>query len=103
MRLRLLTIPVFCCVSSCMEIHKVAPSVQDLSVKENVLQLTQGRNLYITRCTKCHNALRITRYSKQQWEETLPIMTKKSKFTPEETRAVSAYIQAVLDSSTSAN
>ena len=103
MRILLFTIPIFCFISSCMETGKVAPFVQDLTVTTNTSLLEQGRNLYVTRCSKCHNALRITRYSKPQWLETLPIMTKKSKFTLEQTQAVTTYIQAVLDTAASIN
>jgi hypothetical protein len=85
-----------------MDIIKVAPSVLDLGLRENVVQLEYGRNLYVTRCTKCHNALRITRYSKVKWDVTLPEMTIKSKFSEEQTQAVTAYIQAVLLSSAAA-
>ncbi len=85
-----------------MDIIKVAPSVLDLGLRENVVQLEYGRNLYVTRCTKCHNALRITRYSKVKWGVTLPEMTIKSKFSEEQTQAVTAYIQAVLLSSAAA-
>ena len=83
-----------------MDIIKVAPSVLDLGLRENVVQLEYGRKSYVTRCTKCHNALRITRYSKVKWDVTLPEMTIKSKFSEEQTQAVTAYIQAVLLSST---
>ena len=82
-----------------METTKVAPSVLSLGVTDNLEQLEHGRDLYVTRCTKCHNALRITRYSKSQWEETLPEMTFKSKFTPQQIQAVTAYIETVLLSS----
>ena len=88
------------CLASCMETSKVAPAVLSLGVVSNVEQLEFGRDLYVTRCTKCHNALRITRYSQSQWAETLPEMTFKSKFTTQQTQAVAAYIQAVLLSST---
>lgn len=85
-----------------METSKVAPSLVNLGVTSNLAQLEYGRDLYVTRCTKCHNALRITRYSQLQWAETLPEMTFKSKFTVQQTKAVTAYIQAVLLSSTTA-
>ncbi len=89
-----------------MDTSKVAPHIQDLKVienTENFALLSEGRNLYVTKCTKCHNALRISRYSKLQWEETLPDMTKRSKFNLHETKAITAYIQVVLNSATPAN
>ncbi len=90
---------LFGCVTSCVDASKVAPFVDNLGVVDNVLQLKYGRELYVTRCSKCHNALRITRYTKSQWTDMLPEMIFKSKFTNEQTQAVTAYIQAVLQSS----
>jgi hypothetical protein len=83
-----------------MDTTKVAPKVQDLAFRDNVAHLEYGRELYVTRCTKCHNALRITRYTKGDWEDILPEMTFKSKFSEEQKQAVTAYIHAVLLSST---
>ena len=71
---------MFFIIVGCMDSAKVAPLVLDLGTMKNVEQLESGRKLYITRCTKCHNALRVTRYSQEEWSETLPIMTRKSKF-----------------------
>ena len=82
-----------------MDASKVAPFVDNLSAVDNVLQLKYGRELYVTKCTKCHNALRITRYTKSQWADTLPEMIDEAKFTNEQSQAVTAYIKAVLQSS----
>ena len=84
---------------SCMDTTKVAPTVHDLALTENVAQLEYGRELYVTRCTKCHNALRVTRYTKGEWDGILPEMTIESKFSEEQKQAVTAYIHAVLLSS----
>ena len=63
----------------------------------NVEMLQRGRGLYLNRCTKCHNALRITRYPLQEWrEDILPEMVEESKLSVEEETALTAYIEAVI-------
>ena len=99
MNLIIVPIALFFTVSSCIETVKVAPTIQELGVNANQLQLEFGRTLYLTRCAKCHNALRITRFTESQWSEIMPDMTFKSKFIPEQSEAVTAYVHAVLRSS----
>lgn len=99
MKLFIVPIALFCLVSSCIETVKVAPTIQELGVSVNQTRLEIGRTLYITRCSKCHNALRITRFTQTQWSDILPDMTFRSKFTPEQSEAVTAYVHAVLRSS----
>ncbi len=84
----------------CMDVTKVAPKVNTLGLQQNVALLELGRDIYINRCTKCHNAVRITRYSLDQWlSEILPEMNEKSKLTIEQDDAVTAYVKAVILSS----
>jgi len=83
-----------------MDVTKVAPKVNTLGLQQNVALLELGRDIYINRCTKCHNAVRITRYSLDQWlSEILPEMNEKSKLTIEQDDAVTAYVKAVILSS----
>jgi hypothetical protein len=103
MRVALTVLPLILTFVGCMDTVKVAPHVVDLGTLDNIDQLELGRKLYVTRCTKCHNALRITRFSQEEWSETLPVMIRKSKFTPQQTLDVTAYIQAVLHSASSTN
>lgn len=79
-----------------MDSAKIAPYVQNLGLVENTEMLEHGRELYVHRCSKCHNALRITRYTKKKWSRVLPSMVKLSKFDGVEKEAVAAYISAVL-------
>ena len=99
MKLLIVPIALFCLVSSCIETVKIAPTIQELGVSDNQTRLELGRSLYVNRCSKCHNALRITRFTLSQWSDILPDMTYRSKFTPEQSEAVTAYIHAVLRSS----
>jgi|GEM_PF-2450113 len=95
MRLLFIIFVAFCTVS-CMDFAKVAPPIHDLGVVQNVEMLELGRDLYVHGCSKCHNALRITRYSKKKWARILPSMVKESAFNAVESEAVAAYINAVL-------
>jgi|TARA_B110000116_G_C16438454_1_gene403786 hypothetical protein len=92
----LITVFVCLCIG-CMDVTKVAPKVDTLGLQENIPLLEQGREVYINSCTKCHNAIRITRYPLDEWiDEILPDMTEESNLTMHQTRAVTAYVQAVL-------
>ncbi|MDP6541480.1 MAG: hypothetical protein QGF07_01720 [Phycisphaerales bacterium] len=76
----------------------MAPKIASLGLQENSSLLEEGREVYLNSCTKCHNAVRITRYSRQQWQVVLPEMIKETKLTILQEKAVTAYIEAVLES-----
>jgi len=81
----------------CMDVTKVAPKVDTLGLQQNIALLEQGRDIYINRCTKCHNAVRITRYPIKQWQDKiLPEMILESRLSPAQSKAVTAYVLAVL-------
>ena len=81
----------------CMDVTKVAPKVDTLGLQQNIALLEQGRDIYINRCTKCHNAVRITRYPIKQWQDKiLPEMILESRLSPAQSKAVTAYVRAVL-------
>ena len=61
-------------------------------------QLNLGRQLYITRCTKCHSPEPILKYSASKWEEIVADMAEETKLTARETAAVRDYVMAVLAS-----
>jgi hypothetical protein len=85
--------------TGCMDGLKVAPKVQELGVTKDIVLLEEGRKIYIHNCTKCHNALRISRYTQQEWDGILPDMIRKSKLSSAQAMQVDAYIKAVLLSS----
>jgi hypothetical protein len=80
-----------------MDATKIAPVVADLGIGLNVEMLESGRHIYLHRCTKCHNAVRITRYPLQEWQdEILPDMSRESKLSVMQEEALTAYIEAVI-------
>ncbi|MBC8202584.1 MAG: hypothetical protein H8E91_02030 [Planctomycetes bacterium] len=84
----------------CMDVTKVAPKINTLGLHQNIAMLELGRDVYINQCTKCHNAVRITRYSQQQWDnEIMEDMILKSKLSKSQAAAVTAYVRAVLENS----
>lgn len=92
---------IFCAIIGCMDSTKVAPKINELGVTTNLESLTLGRSVYINKCTKCHNALRITRYSNPHWDEILPEMIYKAKLSKNEANAVTDYIRIVLNTASS--
>lgn len=93
-------IPAFCfcfVFLGCMDVTKVAPKVDTLGLQQNIELLEHGRDIYINQCTKCHNAVRITRYPMKEWEDKiLPEMILESRLAPAQSQAVTAYVRAVL-------
>ena len=93
----LITICLCVVFIGCMDVTKVAPKVDTLGLQQNIALLEQGRDIYINRCTKCHNAVRITRYPMKQWQDKiLPEMILESRLSPAQSKAVTAYVLAVL-------
>ena len=84
-------------LSGCLDTSKIAPPVVQLGAVENVELLEVGREVYINKCTKCHNAVRISRFSRWEWDtEILPDMIDEATLDSHEVTAITAYVHAVL-------
>lgn len=87
---------------SCVSLEKAAPPVAMLAtsvVSKNTAQLSSGRDIYVTRCIKCHSVEPVAKYSRVRWEQDiLPEMAEETKLTVAESEAVKAYVLAVLAS-----
>ena len=79
----------------CTSVDVVAPPVSGLRGGGGAA-VADGRRLYLTTCTKCHAAEPVRDYTAAEWATILPEMAEESHFTPAQTAAVAAYIQAVL-------
>jgi hypothetical protein len=88
-------------IIGCMDSISVAPKIAELGTVSNAMRLERGRSVYITSCSRCHNAVRITRITKSKWDEILPEMIEKSKLTSSDSMAVTEYIRVVLNASAS--
>jgi uncharacterized membrane protein len=58
-------------------------------------QITQGRALYVGKCTKCHTAEPIHNYTMAQLTgDIIPEMSEKAHLTPQDHSALMAYVTA---------
>jgi cytochrome c5 len=53
-----------------------------------------GKNIYISKCGRCHALKAITDYSKQQWIPIMDRMAEKAKLSDTEKTEVLVYVQA---------
>ncbi len=85
---------------ACVTLEQAAPLVETLPPHLRTgtsSQLAHGRDIYITKCAKCHSVEPVEKYPLAQWEhEILPEMSEETKLTPEEAAAVRAYVLTVL-------
>lgn len=79
----------------CQSLEQLAPPVTALAVRPSA-SLDLGREIYITRCTKCHAPDPVLKHSKHEWEKIIVEMAEETKLTPAETSAVRSYVMAVL-------
>lgn len=88
--------------ASCVTLEQAAPPVALLNpalVQKQSANLALGRDIYVTRCAKCHSVEPVTNYSREKWEqEIIPEMAEETNLTLSETEAVRAYVLAVLAS-----
>ena len=89
-------------VVGCATIDQLAPPVDEIMLAtaelddQSLAMLRDGRDLYITRCARCHSPESVTAYTRDQWSTILPRMTEKAGHSVEERIAVKEYIMAVL-------
>jgi mono/diheme cytochrome c family protein len=57
-------------------------------------QEESGKNIYTSKCSKCHAAKNIGAYTYDQWEGILKSMIPKAKLTADEENLVVAYIRS---------
>jgi hypothetical protein len=55
-------------------------------------ELTQGRNIYVTKCTECHKTFEITKFSEKKWLHEIDDMSPKAKLTPDEKLKLTKHI-----------
>src|SRR4051812_9213369 len=86
--------------SSCVSLEQSAPRVEMLPPSARLgseTQLAQGRDIYLTKCAKCHQVEPVRNYPPSKWQhEILPEMTDQAKLSAAESAAVRAYVMSVL-------
>jgi mono/diheme cytochrome c family protein len=101
--MRVLSITTALLTGACVSLEQAAPPVntlaQSTSAGAKSGQLALGREIYITRCAKCHSVEPVRKYPRDQWErEIIPEMAEETNLNASETEAVRAYVLAVLAS-----
>ena len=56
--------------------------------------MDHGKNIFITKCTKCHAAKNAGDYTSSQWDNILKTMSSRAKLSGDEEKQLSAYIKA---------
>ena len=85
-------------IAACVSLEQAAPPVAQLGGADHS-QLYMGREIYITRCAKCHSVEPVTKYSLQHWVDIMPKMARKTHLNEAETAAVLAYVTKVINTS----
>jgi mono/diheme cytochrome c family protein len=68
------------------------------SAREDIDLLEHGRLIYTTRCTACHNAERVGRWSPSEWAGIISRMAVEARLNDAQERAVRAYVMALAKS-----
>jgi mono/diheme cytochrome c family protein len=63
-----------------------------------VAVLERGRTIYATRCTECHVARPVTRFSAGEWPAQVARMAPRAKLSSEDRFAVESYLVAASSS-----
>lgn len=77
---------------------KVAPTTtkteQTQPATADDATIAAGKTLYINRCGTCHGLKKVENYSVDQWARIMRSMAPKAKLTDDETKQVTAYVNA---------
>jgi mono/diheme cytochrome c family protein len=84
-------------LSACQSLEQIAPPVAAVAARPSG-NLELGRDLYLTKCTKCHAPEPILKYSASEWETIAADMAVETNLNAHETAAVRDYVMAVLAS-----
>ncbi len=82
-------------LASCVSLETAVPPVATLVAHgRNTATLEAGRRTYLGVCADCHTAQPVRDFSASQWPAIIADMSERSKLSPEEHRAVLAYVLA---------
>jgi cytochrome c5 len=92
--------PLICAAGlfgGCGSLESTAPSVTPAvasAARTSAAVLEEGRTIYTTDCTDCHNAVAVSAHARAEWPGIIRKMAPESKLTPSQERAVLAYVMA---------
>jgi mono/diheme cytochrome c family protein len=90
-------LPIFAMliVAGCVSMETTVPPVATLSVRgKDTAMLESGRRIYLDNCTRCHVAEPVGKFSVARWPGIIADMGARSHLSPEQNRAVLAYVLA---------
>lgn len=76
-----------------MDLTLVAPPPP---AQEGGGELLRGRQIYVTRCAKCHAPEPVKKYSPAEWQTIMPEMAEETNLSSADSAAVMAYVQWAL-------
>lgn len=91
-------------VSGCATTAELAPPVEGVVLSGGDRlgygweEVKRGREIYLSKCIKCHAVRRVRKYSAERWDGLLAKMSVKAKLDEGEESAVGAYVYSVLAS-----
>lgn len=65
--------------------------------------LDEGKKIYTTKCTKCHEEMKITPRSEKSWIHEIDEMSPKAELTADEKLKLTKYILSFREANTAAN
>ena len=68
------------------------PSSSDVTANATLDELTQGRQLYIDNCSRCHMLYSPDRYSSSQWNSIIAAMAPRTPMSASEVQLVKKYV-----------
>lgn len=70
------------------------PTVEDAQKNNTTVDtLTLGRELYINRCSNCHNLYQPSSYTKEEWKKIIDAMQKRAKINDKQKESIYTYVQ----------
>ncbi len=81
----------------CASLESTAPAVTSsiaAAARTSAEVLNEGRVIYTTRCTDCHNAVAVSAHTRAEWPGIIRRMAPESDLTPRQEQAVRAYVMA---------
>lgn len=92
--------PLICAIAvlgGCASSESTAPAVTPAiaaAARTSAEVLNEGRVIYTTRCTDCHNAVAVAAHTRAEWPGIIRRMAPESDLTPQQEQAVRAYVMA---------
>ena len=59
-------------------------------------ELVRGRQIYVTKCAKCHAPEPVKKYSPAEWQTIMPEMAEETNLSATDAAAVTAYVHWAL-------